>query len=104
MSPRDKVLAEFLEELADYVLAPQAATWDGERQQQYEQRERVICAQVWLQSAANVLRDPKAVSQYLSPAELHATRLELVRKYAAEPLPYEPYQADAADLPEAGTE
>jgi hypothetical protein len=100
VTPRDKALAEFLEELASYVLAPQASLTGqlgprpAERAERDEQRERAIRAQVWLQSAAQVLRNPKAVSQYLSAAELHTGRLELVRDYAAKPLPYEPYRKD----------
>jgi len=93
MTPRDKALAEFLEELAGYVLAPQG-NYADQRAQNDEQRERAIRAQVWLQSAAQVLRDHRKVSKYLSAEELHANRLGLVREHAAKPLPYAPYEAN----------
>ena len=103
MNPRDKALADLLDELAAYVLPPQADSWDDRRAQD-EQRHRAIRVQVLLRSAATTLRDPKARSKYLSPAELFDCTQQQVREYAAEPLPYEPYQPDTADLPEAGTE
>ena len=84
MSPRDKALAELLDELADYVLAPEAVIWNDPRAVD-EQRQRAIRVQVLLESTAGTLT--------LSPAELFESTCETLRKYSAQPLRYEPCEA-----------